>query len=337
MKYRGYIFSIEDEAKEGREAMPEDRTDDKLARMIDIAKMYYQLDYSQQEIADKFGISRPTVSRFLQQAKDEGYVQIKILDPNESNWTLAAQIERKFGLKKAVIVSVPQYEDAIVKKYLGIATADYLSQIVKEGDIIATTWGTTLYEVAINLQGKLLKDVKVVQLNGGVSHSETNTYAHEIVHLFGKAFHTAPYFIPLPAIVDHPVVKQAIESDRHIRNILELGKQSNVAIVTVGVPTEDSVLIKANYFTETDLRIIHEKGAGDICSRYIDLDGNIIADELNQRTIGIDLEELKKKEQSILVAGGAKKVDGMYGALRGKYNNVLITDQFTAKYLVERE
>ncbi|GGF94788.1 sugar-binding transcriptional regulator [Paenibacillus abyssi] len=317
--------------------MADERSDDKQAKMIDAARMYYELNYNQEEIAKKIGVSRPTVSRFLQQAKDEGYVQIKIIDPKENNGLLAQQIEQRFGLKKAVIVSVPQYEDAIVKKYLGVATGDYLYETVKDGDIIAMTWGTTLYQAALNLRDKHVKDVKVVQLNGGVSHSETNTYAYEIVHLFGKAFHTVPYFIPLPAIVDHSVVKHAIESDRHIRNILEMGKQSNVAIVTVGAPTEDSVLIKANYFTESDLKVIHERGVGDICSRYIDADGNIIADELNGRTIGIDLEELKLKEQSILVAGGPKKVEGIYGALRGQYANVLITDQFTAKYLMERD
>jgi deoxyribonucleoside regulator len=317
--------------------MSDEKPDDKRAKLIDAARMYYHLDYSQQEIAKKLGVSRPTVSRFLQQAKEKGYVQIKIIDPEENNCFIAEQIERKFKLKKAVIVSVPHYEDAIVKKYLGEAAADYLYDTVKDGDIIATTWGTTLYQMALNLKDKHLKDVKVVQLNGGVSHSETNTYAYEIVHLFGKAFHTVPYFIHLPAIVDHAVVRHAIEADRHIRNILELGKKANIAIVTVGAPTEDSVLIKANYFTESDLRIIHEKGAGDICSRYIDVEGNICAEELNQRTIGIDLEDLKRKEQSILVAGGSKKVDGIYGALRGRYTNVLITDQFTAKYLLERD
>lgn len=316
--------------------MADERAEDKLARIIDAARMYYQLDYSQQEIAQTFGISRPTVSRFLQQAKEEGYVEIRIKDPRGNNEYLAKEIEKKFQLKKAIIVSVPQYEDAIVKKYLGEEAATYLDEIVKDGDIIAMTWGTTLYELASNLKSKLLKDVKVVQLNGGVSHSEINTYAYEIVSLFGKAFHTIPYFIPLPAIVDHSVVKHAIEADRHIRNILNLGRLSNIAIVTVGAPTEDSVLVKANYFSESDLKIIYEKGAGDICSRYIDIDGNICSDELNQRTIGIELEELKKKEQSILIAGGVKKVDGIYGALRGKYTNVLITDQFTAKCLLER-
>ncbi|WP_114379921.1 sugar-binding transcriptional regulator [Paenibacillus prosopidis] len=305
--------------------------------MIDAARLYYELNFNQEEIAQKLGVSRPTISRFLQQAKDEGYVQIKIVHPHENNHALAERIESKFRLKKAVIVSVPQFEDNTVKKYIGKAAANYLYDTVKNGDIIATTWGTTLYQMALQLNDKHVRDVKVVQLNGGVSHSETNTYAYEIVHLFGKAFHTVPYFIPLPALVDHPVVKQTIESDRHIRNILELGKQSNIAIVTVGAPTDDSVLIRANYFTDSDLDIIRAKAAGDICSRYIDNAGVICSEELNQRTIGINLEELKRKEQSILVAGGAKKVDGIYGALRGGYTNVLITDQFTARYLLERD
>ncbi|MBY9080295.1 sugar-binding transcriptional regulator [Paenibacillus sp. HN-1] len=304
--------------------------------MIDIARMYYQLDYSQQEIADKLGISRPTVSRFLQQAKEEGIVKITVSSPDEDKEELGERLERRFRLNKAVVVSVPQYEDAVVKKYLGEAAAKYVHQTVKDGDIIGTTWGTTLYEVALNLQDKWVKNVKVVQLNGGVSHSQTNTYAYEIVQLFGRAFHTMPYFIHLPALVDNPLVKQAIESDRHIRNILELGKKANIAIVTVGSPTEDSVLINANYFSKEDLAIIHERGVGDICSRYIDLSGKICSELFNQRTIGIDLNELKHKEQSILVAGGIRKVDGIYGALKGKYMNVLITDQFTARYLLDK-
>jgi deoxyribonucleoside regulator len=317
--------------------MAEERAGDKLSKMIDAARLYYELNYNQEEIAQKLGVSRPTISRFLQQAKDEGYVQIRIVHPNDSKTALAERVAAKFRLKKVILASVPQYEDEIVKRYIGEAAADYLYGTVKDGDTIAITWGTTLYHVATQLKDKPVRDVKVVQLNGGVSHSEANTYAYEIVNLFGKAFRTLPYFIPLPALVDHPVVKKTIESDRHIRNILEMGRLSNIAVVTVGAPTDNSVLIRANYFTDSDLEVIRAKGAGDICSRYIDINGQICSEELNGRTIGISLEELKKKEQSILVAGGPDKVDGIRGALHGGYVNVLVTDQFTAKYLLERE
>ncbi|MBA2939434.1 sugar-binding transcriptional regulator [Paenibacillus sp. CGMCC 1.16610] len=307
---------------------------DKLEKIVDAARMYYQLDYSQQDIAKKLGVSRPTVSRFLQQAKEEGIVQIKIMDPTENKELLAEQLEAKFRLKKAVVASVPEYEDHIVKKYIGEAAAVYLDEVVKDGDTIAMTWGTTLYEVASHLPNKLVKDVTVVQLNGGVSYSETNTYASEIIHLFGNAFNTTPHLLPLPAIVDHAVVKQAIEADRHIRKILEIGKRANIAVFTVGVPSEDSVLIKANYFSEADLEIIHAKGAGDICSRFIDLEGRVCSEALNLRTIGIDLAELRTKEKSILVAGGMKKVEAIYSVIKGNYTNTLITDQFTAQHLL---
>ena len=56
-----------------------DEEKDKLS--IEVAELYYQLNYSQQQIANQLEISRPTVSRLLQYAKDKGYVQIKISDP----------------------------------------------------------------------------------------------------------------------------------------------------------------------------------------------------------------------------------------------------------------
>ena len=308
----------------------------KLKKIIEAARLYYQLDYSQQDIAKILGVSRPTISRFLQLAKEEGIVQIKILDPSEDNESIGAQLAAKFQLKKAVIVSVPQYEEHIVKDQLGKATAQYLNQTIKDGDTIAVTWGTTLYSVAIHLQNKHVKNVTVLQLNGGVSYSEANTYATEIIQLFGKAFNTNPHYLPLPAIVDHVVVKQAIEADRHIRKVLEMGAKADVAVFTVGVPNSESVVIQANYLSQEDLEIIHSSAVGDICSRYIDVDGRICHESLNSRTIGIQLDELSKKEQSILVAGGPQKVDAIYGALRGKYPNVLITDHFTAKSLLEK-
>lgn len=309
---------------------------DKLRKIVDAAKLYYQLDYSQQDIAKKIGVSRPTVSRLLQQAKAKGIVKIEINDPVEDCENLSHDIERNFNIKKALIISIPQTGEGTVKKYLGEAASSYLYQIVKDGDTIATSWGTTMFEIAQKLQQKYVQDVSVVQLNGGVSHSETNTYASEVLHLFGKAYNTAPHFLPLPAIVDHIVVKQAIQADRHIKKVLEMGREANISIFTVGVPSFDSVLIRADYFSKEDLDIIYSKAVGDICSRYIDEDGSICDENINNRTIGIDLKELINKEHSILVAGGEKKVNAIYGTLHGGYANTLITDQYTAKSLLDK-
>jgi deoxyribonucleoside regulator len=309
----------------------------KLNKVIEAAKLYYLLDYNQSEIAKMLGISRPTVSRILQQAKDEGIVQIKIMDPTEDIEQLSTELERKFQLKKAIVAQIPQFEDNIIKNYLGEKAAAYLHDSVKDQDIIGVTWGTTLYHVAIELKQKFVRDVKVVQLKGGVSHAETNTYASEILYLFGKAYNTTPLHLPLPAIVDHVVVKQAMEADRHIRKILELGKKANIALFTIGPVKTESLLFQLGYFTDEDLKTLYPSAVGDICSRFFDKEGEICNPSLNERTLGIDLKDLKNKEQSILVAGGANKIEGIYGALKGGYANVLVTDQFTARFLLDKE
>jgi deoxyribonucleoside regulator len=311
--------------------------DFKKNKVIEAAKLYYLLDYNQSEIAKILGLSRPTVSRLLQQAKAEGIVQIKIMDPDEDIQSLSSQLEKRFNLKKAIIANIPQYEENIIKNYLGEKAAAYLNETVKDGDIIGVTWGTTLYHVGIELKQKSVKDVKVVQLKGGVSHSETNTYASEILYLFGQAFNTTPLHLPLPAIVDQMVVKQAMEADRHIKRILDLGRQANIALFTVGTVLNESLLFRLGYFTNEDLATLHENAVGDICSRFFDKNGQLCNPSLNERTLGIDLEWLKKKEQSILIAGGANKIEGIHGALKGGYANILVTDQFTAKFLLDKE
>ncbi|MBV7273578.1 sugar-binding transcriptional regulator [Clostridium thailandense] len=307
----------------------------KLEKVIEAAKLYYLLDYSQQDIADKLGISRPSVSRLLQQAKEEGIVQIKIVDPYEDNEKIADELENKLNLKKVMVASVPKYDEETVKKYIGDMAASYLNKIVSNEDIIGVSWGTTIYQVAKSLKYKHLKDVTVVQLNGGVSHSKVNTYASEIMGLFGKAFNTNPYYLPLPAIVDHLAVKQAVEADRHIRKVMELAKDSKIAVFTVGIPSTNSVLIQAKYFSEEDLKIIRNNAVGDICSRFINRRGDIFYEDLNKRTIGIELSELKKKKWSILVAGGPNRLEAIYGAIQGGYANALITDKITANLLLD--
>ncbi|MGX6443276.1 sugar-binding transcriptional regulator [Neobacillus sp. K501] len=312
--------------------------EERISRLVEVAKMYYQLDYSQQEIAKKLGISRPTVSRLLVQAVEAGVVHIKIVNPAEDVEQIALHLKEKFQLKHCIVAPVADYEDELIKEKLGEAAADYLYSIVNNGDTIGITWGTTLYHLVKKIHPKNVKDVTVVQLNGGVSYSESNTYSSEIINGLANAFHTTPHFLPVPAVVDHIVVKQAIIADRLVKKVLELGKQANIAIFTVGEPGEQSTLMHAGYFLDSDIETLRaNKTVGDICSRFIDISGKISHEILNDRTIGIELSDLSKKEFGILIAGGNSKIDGIVGALNGRHANVLITDQYTAKALLELE
>lgn len=309
---------------------------EKQRLIIDAARLYYDSDFSQQEIATQLGISRPTVSRLLQQAKELGYVRIEIIDPLENNHDLARRLQKKYNTLQAVEVCYsPLDEYNEITQIVTKKAADVLVDLVNDGDIVGVTWGTTMYHIATKLPKSEVKGVEVIQLNGGLSYSKTNTYASETVHMFAEAFNTIPRYLPLPVIFDNPQVKQMVESDRHIKRLIEMGKQANIAIFTVGTVQKDALLFRVGYFNEKEEKDLQTFAVGDICSRFFNKEGKIYSEDLNNRTIGIEIDELRNKEKSILVAGGEKKIEAIHGALVGKYANILITDQFTAKRLLE--
>ena len=63
---------------------------------------------------------------------------------------------------------------------------------------------------------------------------------------------------------------------------------------------------------------------------------NAVRSGLDDRVIGLSLEELCRIPMKIGLAGGDNKVEALWGALRGGYINVLITDELTARNLLDR-
>lgn len=302
---------------------------------IDVAKLYYKSDYSQQQIANKLNLSRPTVSRLLQHAKEKGFVQINISDPLENNLSLEEGLMIKYNLDAVKIAYAPLDTIEEIKKSISIKAAEYLYDITKDGDIIGVSWGTTLYSMARNLKYKALKGVQVVQLKGGISHSQSDTYAYEVVELFSEAFSTVGRYLPLPVMFDTVEIKELIEKDKHIQKLLDLGRQANIAVFTVGTVKNDALLFRLGYINKKDKEILQSRAMGDICSRFIDAKGNICDKELDERTVGINLEELKEKEKRILVAGSKRKIAAIKATLAGEIANILITDQYTAQELLK--
>lgn len=310
-----------------------DNEKDKLS--IATAKLYYESNYSQQEICDKLDISRPTVSRLLQYAKDNGYVQIQIFNPFEDVNHLAEELKDKFKLNQVFVTFTPVDNYSEIVKSITTCAAEYLDETVTDGDIVGVSWGVTLNSLAEKIKSKNVSNVQVVQLKGGVSHSRTQTHAVETVNLFAQAYQSTPNYLHLPVVFDQKEVKDFVSKDRHIQRIIQLGKDTNIAIFTVGSAGSDSLLFKLGYFGKEEMKSIQAKAAGDLCSRFIDVNGDICDKAVNDRTVGIELNDLKDKEKRILVAGGNHKVEAICAALKGEYANILMTDQFTAKKLLK--
>lgn len=302
---------------------------------ISAAKLYYQSGFSQSDIAKALGLSRPSVSRLLQYAKDMGFVRIEIFDPIEDQGHLAQDVAAAYQLKDVCIANAPIENEEDIKKYIGHRGAAYLNTIVQDGDIIGVGWGTTLHYLSHALISHPLRGAQIIQLEGGIPLSSSETFANEILERFAKNYETIAQYLPLPVLFDSQEVKDMVYRDRHIKRVLELGRNANITIFSVGTVREDALFFQLGYADPKEKDYLRTHAVGDICSRFFDKDGNISSPELNNRTVGIDLDYLRHKEYSILLSGGEAKIASIHAALKGGYANVLITDQFTAKRLLQ--
>jgi deoxyribonucleoside regulator len=308
---------------------------EKVNLLVNISRLYFEHDYSQQMIAKKLDISRPYVSKLINEAKERGIVEIKIYDPYESETQIELKLKESFNLSKAIVVPGSDSRTELLNR-VGKAAAKYLDTIVKDDDIIGVAWGATLFACSNQIiKRDDLKNITVVQLCGGISKIELNIFANEIPKSIADAYKGTPYILPLPAVLDDIRVKDAILTDKNISGVLSLANKSNIAIFTMGPFGYEGALMRAGYIDRENVDALLEKGAvGDICTHIINADGVICDADLDKRTIAVELSELKKKEYRIGIAVGRNRLMCIYGALKAGYPNILVTDEDTASELL---
>ncbi len=315
--------------------MKSSQIDEQLKRIINISRLYYQDGLSQIEIAKKIGVSRPTIAKALQSARDNGIVKIEIVDPFMDIHTLQKQLQRKYRLKRVIVTFPQDHTETSVLNSLGNATAEYLNDIVNDNDIIGINWGKTMEAIAKHLHESQRQNVKVVQLKGSVTNSHESNFSTDITKHFNRAFHTQASILPLPVIFDDPQIKSVAIKNRFINNVIQEGEDANIAIFTVGTTRANAMLFRLGYLDNATIEGLKKEAVGDIISHFITKDGSIADISLDARTVAIPLDKLKNKAYSILVAGGEKKLAAIHAALIGKYANVLVVDELAAKKLLD--
>ena len=307
--------------------------DQKDAQSIDAAKLYYNSGFSQAEVAHHLGVSRPTVSKLLSHASARGFVTISIADPREQSDELVGQLRQRFALADVRVTTTPPGGSPLAD--LGSAGAALMEELIEDGTSVGLSWGETMSAVASHLRRQPREGVEIVQLKGGHSHTERSTKDFYTLQAFAHAFNAEAHLLPLPGIFDSAEAKQWVERDRHIGQILHKGASVSVAVFTVGSAEQESLAFNLGYLTAAEKQQIADNAVGDVCSRFFDARGEVACPAVDARTVGISLADLATRPTRVLVAGGASKARAIWVALRKGLATHLVTDQATARKLVD--
>ena len=286
-------------------------TRERASLLLEVAHLYWDEDLDQATIASKMGYSRPTVSRMLSEARRHGVVTVTVSHPIERLMALEERLTQTFGLKEARVAedradgaNGPGAEVAQV-------SGDLLLEHCGPRSVIAVSNGRAVGAVVHHLPERVWPESTAVAMLGSA----------------GESFH----------LEDGPDICRnlALLLGGHYRSLP--AARSDVALTGVGAveETTSSPLLR-RWMTPAVMRECRRKNViAHVCGHHLDAEGNHVRTALCDRTLCLDPSRLSEIPLVIGVAAGRDKVDALRATLRGSYLSALVTDESTARSLLE--
>ncbi|MBU2328027.1 MAG: sugar-binding transcriptional regulator [Alphaproteobacteria bacterium] len=305
--------------------------------IVQVAKLYYDLDRTQSEIANELGLTRWQVGKLLTEAKEAGIVRIEITPRAGRRTSVELELQRNFGVKEAIVVSAGEIDDpSLVVDSVAQAAATHLASLSPKPKLIGVSWGRTMSAVARALPKDWCPGLHVVLVNGSTALTATSSRNSAVAEEFAQSTSGRATLLPVPAIIGSKSTRMALEQDPIIGRVLALAEEAPVLCFGLGGLTSQSVLLGSGYLGDEDIaRLRNLHAVGDIMGRFVDRDGHIADVQLDDRTIGLRLEAIAAKERVIGVAAGEDKHRIAAACLRAGYVTDLVTDEVTARRILE--
>lgn len=301
---------------------------------VKTAWLYYVEGFTQEQIAERLGVTRVKVMRTLAACTANGIVVTTINTPTAGQIKLERELEKRWELTSAVVVPTPSDERSL-EKAIGHAVAKYLGEQMSDGTTLAIGGGATLYASLEFLPKRQLANATVVALVGSLPHSQWINPSIVAVRV-AEAFHADSFQITAPVIVDQPDLRDRLWAQPTLQTARNRAEAADIALLTVGDVSPEATIFRHGIVPSDLIKPLTKKGAvANILCFFITSDGSLIDHDINRRVMAVDLDAVSRIPNVVLAAGGKKKVDAIRAALKGVSIQVLITDSDTATALIE--
>lgn len=300
-----------------------------------VAWAYYNEELTQADIAKRMGMTRARVNRILQECRETGLVQIIINTDVAGCADVEHGLERAFGLSKALVIPTPAREKHLYTS-IGKAAGAYLSGRIRDGQELGLGWGTTLRASGRALVQREAGGIRIVSLFGGLPSSSTTT-PYDVASVFSRRLMAEEcYYIAAPMYVTCEEVRETLMSQPMFANIFERAAEVDLCLVGAGDLTSRSTNVNLGAISDEEWQSLRKAGAvGEVFGYFLDEEGKAVDHPLNRRFMGAKLDKLKRIPTKIVASGGLHKVPIIRAGLTGGYADVLVTDELTAKALLQ--
>lgn len=309
-----------------------------LVLATSVARRYYIDGRTKIEIADEFRLSRFKVARLLESARDQGLVRIEIGYPGTIDVELSARLQETFHLKHAIVLHTDDDHEASLRKQLGLATADLLSEIVSPHDVLGLAWARSVTAMAAEL--RRLPAVPVVQLTGALSRSTESSSliddgtSIDVVREVARISGGPAYVFFAPFLVPDAATARALRQQPDVARAFNKIASVTIAVAGIGrwAPAQSTLYEVA---ADQERQAIARQGVcADVGGVFLTADGSPVHTSLNDRMVAISATQMQAIPEVIGIPYGVNKRSAVLAVLRSGLVSSLVTHASLATALL---
>lgn len=303
-----------------------------VATMIEIARRYYLEDWSKVALAEKYDLSRFQIARALRDARQRGMVRIEISGDGVIDPALGDRVAEELGLAHAVVVNPAAQATSVVVRQLGKALASFLTEHVSEGQVLGLTWSRVADSAADQLAH--LERATVVELVGPLNVDGDVGGSGDAVRRFADVAGGEAVTMYAPMIVDSARTAEALRQSPEVRDTLAWHDRLDVAVLSIAAwGSPQSRLYR---WLPQDLhRLGQSLGAcGEISGRIFTADGEAVQEVIDDRLIGVTLEQMRSARLSIGTSWGHGNAGAVRAAAAAGFVDAVVIDADAAAALL---
>lgn len=303
-----------------------------LVLMAAVARRYYLDNRSKVEIAEEFSLSRFKVARLLEDARSTGLVRIEIGQPGGIDLDLSIRLRDRFRLQHAIVVDTLEEDDVLLRRQVGRAAADLLSEIVTVQDVLGLGWARSLVEMCACLT--TLAQCPVVQLTGALSRPDVDESSIDLVRDVARITRAPASYFYAPMILPDATTAAALRRQPEVAHAM--GQYACVTKAVVGLgswaPPHSTVY---DAITPAEREALVGLGVrADISGVLLDEQGQVVPAGLTERMVCIDAAALHRVPEVIALVYGAAKAGAARAAVSGGYVDSLVTHSGLARAML---
>jgi len=307
---------------------------ERIKKLVTVAKMYYEDNMNQSEIAKVIGVSRPQISNLLSEAKELGIVEIKINPPFEMDSNIMGILCKTYSIKGGSLINGVNSK-SMTEKMIVKSSYEFIKKTINHRDYIGISWGNMIGDVVAFMEvqdEKLMLNGSVCSLIGNSATANKNYHTDELCRAFAQASECEPHFALAPAFYESDEDLKSVSELNFFGKIQQSWEKVNFALVNIeNHPSVPDLATAARFGNKL------KDAVGHMVSYYYDKEGNIIENETDI-VYRIPLEQLRKSDVVMGICRCNVTVENLIGALKtGILTHIFVDQEIAEKAIISVE